>query len=161
MQLITSFVVSSSYSIQVHNLYNNIRSYYYNALAVCMTLWLLSLRSTQSLTSLSNRFNTIIPHSLAMFSQYCGLCLKRTTFRLFSSAVGSPGRLLLPSWGHYFMIISPNTASLASFINRVGSLAPFKLGHRAITSLISPRDSCIAPDGEQMAVPSHWLSVVM
>lgn len=94
----------------------------------------------------------------AVFPQNCGLCRKSTSFRLFSSAVGRPGRLLLPSGVHCFITFSPNTASLASFCARVGSLAPFRVGYLAIVSLMSSKDSCMAPDGSAFSLTLTFFS---
>ena len=82
----------------------------------------------------------------------------KESFRLFSSAVGRLGRLLLPSGVHCFIIFSSNTAYLASFCARVGSLAPFKLGYLAIVSLMSSRDSCMAPDGSAFSLTLTFFS---
>ena len=110
---------------------------------LCSCLQACPIDSMQSVHTVSNS---------AALPRNCGLCLKRTSFSLFTSAVGRPGRLLLPSGVHYFMIFSPKTASLASFCDRVGSLASLRLGYRAITSSMSSRDSCMAPDGNAFSL---------
>ena len=92
----------------------------------------------------------------AGFLQYCGVCLKRISFSLLSSAVGRAGKLLLPSGVHCFMIFSPNTASLASFIaSRVGSLA--RLSSLYIINVIRLQP-CIAPDGSAFSLPLTFFS---
>ena len=86
-------------------------------------------------------------------SQYWGNMWKIVVLSWYSSLLGRPGRSLQPRDVHFFINFSPNIASCAILIARVGALFSFlKVLFFSITSCIVffPGQSSMADDGSAL-----------